>query len=464
MKLYIKITVIILIALNFSGKDLSAKDFSGFSGANTNYFYSSLGPQHDEVWQMTKELGVNLIRFPGGTVSNLYDWEKGTVTPRRSTEKRIARVVELDDFMSYCKREGVKVVYVINIFDPTEKIVRLVQTIKNNKYPVIALELGNENYNELFKKRVGGVSGYWEKSLEIARALNRIGNKLPLGITITPEHVPGKSVKRSKGFKAWNDYLSKKDLSLFQAVILHYYLNLKKLNGFDNAYKVALEGINNCVNQITTEFPGKEIWVTEFNIGKSPKTGYHNTMLHGLFMSRIYVAVIMQQRITIAAYHSLNGRYFGLFYPDPVHFKYHKITSRNDEDFLKRPVRLIRSTTYSALKMLFEILTDVGESAVDIGYKKLTRYGNLPVDLLVIRGRDSAYVVVINPNNGSIPINEVQKYLENKINNVKVLSADGYATEAPINTWQKIDAPTKVFNKIEPLSLVVFSLDSGESQ
>lgn len=460
MKLILKIAILLLTVLGFSGKDLFARDLSKLSGVNTNFFYSPLGPQHDVVWQMAEELRIGLMRFPGGTVANLYDWERGTVVPKRPGQKQTARSVEWEEFMSSCKTKGVRIIYVINIFDPTDKIVRLVQTIRKNKYPVVALELGNENYGKLSFDRIGGVAGYWKKSMEIASALRNIGNELPLGITIMPEHVPGTRGRRSKSFREWNGYLSEKDLSPFQAVITHPYLNLKKLKGFDKAYKVALEGYNDCFKQIAAEFPGKEIWVTEFNVVKAGQYANNNTMIHGLLMSRLYAAFIMQQQVTIAAYHSFNLR-FGLFYPDPSSFRYLQDVSKQDKIFSQRPVGLIRSETFLVLKTLFEICADIGESSIITEYKKLLNYGDLPVDVLVMRGKDTVDIVVINPNNMNIPVHELQKYLESKTYTVKEVSTSGFATHVSVNPGMQDKTESNVFHTIKPLSMVVFSLESG---
>ncbi len=439
------ITVILSMVLMSPAADLYSRDISNLRGVNTNYFYSPFGLR-DEVWGMTKELGVGLIRFPGGWPSNHYDWETGVIEGPKS--RRTPRAVKLDDFMSRAKKEGISVVYVINIFDHPEKIVHLVKTISENEYPVIAFEMGNELYSKEYGERIGGPDAYRKKSMEVARALRNVGNKLPLGIVIAPPCVPpGRARKRV--FERWNRTLSNHDLSMFQAVIFHHYRGFKYFND-------AVKGISDCADKIEKLFPGKEIWLTEWNLGGAKR--HRHTMLHAIYVSKLYAAILKEKRITMANYHALDTIVWGLFIPDAAHFKLPEDLSKGDRALSTGQVNLIRRLPYFALKALFQIAGDFGGDITGINHSKITGHGGLPVDIFTFKKEGLEYVMVINPNDITVPLEKLQKYLGKTGLEAIVLSADSDAANAASESVlpEKITA-----EKIEAVSVSVFKISSA---
>lgn len=244
--------LIAFLFLLFSVCAASARDMGNLTGVNANFFYSPLGIEHPAVWRRTAELGTRLMRFPGGTVANLYDWKSGTITPKKGN--RIPRRVDLDGFFRKVSAEHLRVVYVINIFDPVEKTVELYRKLAKAAYPVAAFELGNEPYMKGWEHRVGGVDAYREKSVQVAAALRKAGCRVPLGIAAMPEWGP-----EEERAGRWNRALAGRDLSLFQAVTIHYYLQIDELGGFEKTYRLARAGVDGIVDRMQTRFPGKEI-------------------------------------------------------------------------------------------------------------------------------------------------------------------------------------------------------------
>lgn len=87
----------------------------GHPGADGNGFRS-------DVLALTRELGVTLVRYPGGNFLSGYDWEDG-VGPRERRPARLdlawqateSNAFGTDEFIAWCRRAGVEPMLAVNL-------------------------------------------------------------------------------------------------------------------------------------------------------------------------------------------------------------------------------------------------------------------------------------------------------------------------------------------------------------
>jgi hypothetical protein len=114
---------------------------------------------------------------------------------------------------------------------------------------------------------------------------------------------------------------------------------LKKL-GFEKAFQKGPENIKLMVSDIRTNFPGKKIWMTEWNLGQSILIKAFNSLYHAIFNMRM-IASILEADIELNCYHVLAGRGWELIGPDRFTLDYNQ----------KNPEKLIRRATYFPFKL-----------------------------------------------------------------------------------------------------------------
>lgn len=96
-------------------------------GANHRHGYGGFGmydPENGEVYpeflEMTREAGLGVVRYPGGTIANLFTWKDtvGPVAERRpvvlgNSYESVFPYYGLDEHMRYTEAIGAKVIYMV---------------------------------------------------------------------------------------------------------------------------------------------------------------------------------------------------------------------------------------------------------------------------------------------------------------------------------------------------------------
>src|SRR5690349_24706286 len=75
-----------------------------------------------DVLELTRELGVSVVRYPGGNFVSGYRWEDG-VGPREGRPRRLdlawhsteTNEIGLDEFVSWLKKVGCELMYAVNL-------------------------------------------------------------------------------------------------------------------------------------------------------------------------------------------------------------------------------------------------------------------------------------------------------------------------------------------------------------
>ncbi len=271
---------------------------SDLTGVNNSWATCKIDYTSQVMWDNINALDTDILRFPGGAISARYNWATGVTSPKWYQEDNfVYRDVFLDGFMQLAIANNKKVVYVLNPRDSVTHILALIETIEANNYPVVAFELGNEAY---WGKLGLTFAGYYQWCLDIATLAD---TDIPFGICIANTCITGQDWKRRTD---WNAYLVSRDLSMFDAVIYHYYA--KQNDDVEAEFK-------SCTDYIECTFPDHDTWFTEYNAYRIDQIpGYKDSPEHAAMVRRM-MGNILISKIDMACFHSLQGTAFSLFWP-----------------------------------------------------------------------------------------------------------------------------------------------------
>jgi uncharacterized protein YjdB len=253
--------------------------------------------------QLGMDLKLQNVRGPDGTGANYYLYNEGTLMNSKDPRyqqfygNRIIGAVEnvnpqpgypglyLEDSYHLSNRLEVPYVFVLNVISQSvEDILVQVQQMKQQTTQPIYVEMGNELYSISFDASFPSVSEYIAKCKLIYQGIKDIDPTIKIGIVAVakdledriaadPNNQPDPDVDwgATQGGRVaqWNLTLMA-DNSFYDALIVHVYSPIPNLNDLSNSSMMkylytynqsALEGLLTQKNQ----FPGKEIWVTEWS-------------------------------------------------------------------------------------------------------------------------------------------------------------------------------------------------------
>ena len=290
-------------------------------------------------------LSPKVLRFPGGTIGNFYHpkgeaygfrvtdvkkYYKGRFSSRVHTLIHAAKQKEhvtdyIEDFIILAKRYNSKVIVNANILSSdTDEIIYILNKFKSEGLEVIGVELGSELSNRAYKKHIKSVFDYIKIAKLYTLNIKSTFPDMKVGVVAAPikDKIPNR-------IRNWNIVLSKENF--YDAIIHHSYH--KVVDGEEDAGVMISEddvknsredqfnlykdrileelkyGFLNRMNQYTSTFKDKEIWITEWNLQMTKTTG--NTMFQSLFVANYLLELLANpnlQSITIATYHNLAGR------------------------------------------------------------------------------------------------------------------------------------------------------------
>ncbi|MEO8146154.1 MAG: T9SS type A sorting domain-containing protein [Bacteroidia bacterium] len=342
-------------------------DFNGYNGTNT----ITVGQTwRDLQWQLQhfRTLRANLLRYPGGTVANYWNWREGRFLEDYEMTSGVPGLELLDkyksanddlqhseDNLSNFKISndytGSAPIFDLNIMssDYAYQLAMLFHA-KEIGLPVRYVELGNEFYNELLHNRLAfpSVADYAAKASEWAGALKsaRLSYDAGLHPQVAVVGTWQKGGKESRQ-KLWLDHLMDiigSDLNI-DAITIHQYLGTGldvnddciadvMAADADNPkvmFRSAFENLDwlkaNEFNTIKTH--GKKIWMTEFNM-LDQRFAAAGSWAHALMVSTMLLSYLEEDAVEKVLPHDLvgdaelsamfNGNTNNLEYdgPDPV--------------------------------------------------------------------------------------------------------------------------------------------------
>ena len=327
-----------------SAQQIVSSDIFGFATSNTFSYFNI----HDSIFQKNiKEISPKLLRFPGGAVGNFYHFNQSAYGldikeidslisgkfPKRArglisySKRRGHKKNYIDDFIVLAKLTKARVVVVANVLTESDKnILAMINKLHKNDIDIIGVELGSELSNKSYFDKGYTIDHYIKRCKNLSQYIKEIFPEMKTAVVAAP-------IIKNKMHRhyIWNSKLSK--LNFYDAIIIHSYAKVVKgrnqygqmieeeeegdLSISFSKYKNRIHayfnnGYANEINNYKLVFNNLPIWITEWNLQYSKKTG--NTHLQGLFVANYFLELIsnpLLKNIKLTTFHNLAGRDFG---------------------------------------------------------------------------------------------------------------------------------------------------------
>ncbi|KAB8188638.1 alpha-L-arabinofuranosidase [Nonomuraea phyllanthi] len=275
-------------------------------GTNHAIWDSNLGT--DETADLLKDAGVKLLRYPGGSYSDIYHWADHT-----APGGYVAPDTDFDTFMSGVRRTGAQAMVTANYGTGTAEEaaawVRQANVVKG--YGVKLWEIGNENYGNGHYGAAWEADDHADKSpAEYARtvvayadAMKAVDPTIKIGAVLTtPANWPD-AITAEGDDGSWNKVVLSTAGSKIDFVILHWYPGtLDKVGHVPDMIQLTREQIAAYAG------PGSErigIAMTEFNTGSS--SNGTNTQPGALAAADSYATLLANGVFTVDWWNVHNG-------------------------------------------------------------------------------------------------------------------------------------------------------------
>ena len=193
-----------------------------------------------DVIELVKELGITMVRYPGGNFLSGYDWKDG-IGPRNSRPDRLdlawhsleSNQFGLDEFMKWCSKANVEPMMAVNLGTGTLKdsleLLEYTNVESQSKWALKRKENGEAQPYRVKVWCLGNeMDGPWQlghKSAEdygklaadVARGMRQIDTDLELVVC-------GSSGRGMPTFGAWEDTVLKSSYELVDHISLHIYV------------------------------------------------------------------------------------------------------------------------------------------------------------------------------------------------------------------------------------------------
>lgn len=314
-----------------------------------------------------KEIAPAVVRFPGGSQANFYDWETGLLDFHENSQSsqyirfwariapKIARTfpdgVHLEDYMPLAREVGADVILVPNLETSTlESQTAWFKRLASQGTLPKNIELGNEFWiamgNDLDSLRrwpdepsAMAVMHRYEQAL---RPIVGPGAKFAVQAAASAFWVgPSARGPVARRLSDWDAALRSE--SWFEAVTIHLYPVLEPLQRlpggdthdglFHNLMARCDGGVDRAITSISSRVPGKELWITEWGAhgagnwatqGAAPVT----PPMFAQAATRMLLAILRHPEVTRELFFTLNfdppkQSYFvragdGSYRPEPV--------------------------------------------------------------------------------------------------------------------------------------------------
>jgi len=344
MKNFFLFVFFFIISKNISSQESYNKNIYGFATSNT---FSYFDTNSDDFKKKITKISPRVLRFPGGAVGNFYHFN-GSAYGLKINEidslilgkfpKRARGLISYSkrkkhsknyiyDFIELAKYSNSSAVLVTNILTETkEDILKMIRLIDSHNIPIVGIELGSEMSNKSYFDKGYTIDIYIKKAKEISDLIKTNFPEIQTAVVAAP------LVKNQKHrHSIWNKKLS--NLDFYDAIIIHSYAKVVKGKGQygqmvveknegnkEESFSIYNDRIQSFferdypkeIAKYNSIFQNKPIWITEWNLQYSKKTG--NTFLQGLFVANFFLELISNdayKNIEMTTFHNLAGRDFG---------------------------------------------------------------------------------------------------------------------------------------------------------
>jgi len=314
---------------------------------------------------LMQDIGVDILRVPDGTSANYYLYKDGSLVnandPRFSGIKTGFEYTSvnginnglngifMDDIFRAPNELELPSTFVVNVaYQTVQEITEQVEEIQSLSDQPVRIEMGNEFYLNHYGDEFPSVTDYVAKAALVYEAIKGIDPDIKVGIVILDKWQETIIVKDPDSHKP-NDPLDLEDTAnnryvrweewnrtiadhpdIYDAVVPHEYTGVHSIDDLTQSDFMDFLYVNNenryqLIKEQALEFPGKEMWITEYggisglifggetnttekgriHLGKTPAYSMH-------YMER-FMNFMKTGNVQVSAYHCLiDNQFFGV--------------------------------------------------------------------------------------------------------------------------------------------------------
>ena len=308
-------------------------------GFNCNMMRTPYQHNHPGFIQAYRDSGAHFIRFPGGTVANLFNWRTGMLQEYpgidqallnrlKGLNKNLENIggLRTENFLDFVRKTSSDFSVVLNIhsLSPEDNKAWL-QQMHDAGIAVKCIELGNELYLKANRQRYPTVESYIEASKQYAQAAREVFPQAKIGIVtshigyhldnaVSEEEGEERLKQDDREQLEWNRKIAEE--SFYDACVVHLYtyVGTSAKPSVAEAYVRALSSsdamFDKAMGYFRNLFPGREVWVTEWNLSGFSAKGredsqHHGTHANALFIADFQMKMLLSNLADMGALHNL---------------------------------------------------------------------------------------------------------------------------------------------------------------
>jgi len=276
-----------------------------------------------------RKLNPSLIRYPGGTESQYFDWQTGrSISSNNWTNGSLFNhsyigtvphvSYELNDLLYFYQITNVKPIFCLNLLTKSlSDQILMLQTANSLGIPVEYIELGNELYfaDQDFINKYPNPIDYvldmkdnWIPQLSALfpnakiAVIGSYDGLIDLNGNVVPSRI-----------SSWNSTLYAQNLPS-NAITFHYYIppNTTILSN-PNATQALAAPFKHWptlqLNTVAGVTNGMECWITEYNLNDGNQTNYAiaSSWTHGLYTASLFSLMLEEEKIKMLLNHQIAG-------------------------------------------------------------------------------------------------------------------------------------------------------------
>ncbi len=267
------------------------------------------------------KLTPKMLRYPGGTLSQYFDWKTGLVITQNERNRKNLRdyreytlenrpnmqVNSLQSLKSAVDRLHFTPIFCLNVISRSlENQLEMLQVARSLGLPIDYIELGNEVYESKgdFQRKYPTAKNYTDTMKTWVTTLRKEFPNAKFGVI-------GVVDKKDDRSRTWNDVMVAELANTVDAITLHLYQG----TGVGNSYEigeipVALSNpfrkMISLTKRISELPPNWNVWITEYNLFdlNGPVA---ETWSHGLYTGLMKLLYFESHKVTVLLNHQVKG-------------------------------------------------------------------------------------------------------------------------------------------------------------